>query len=83
MKQARFVLKEETTRVLDVVKGRYGLKNRNDAINKLVMLHYDDYIEPEFDEKELRALRKIADDYDKKKVKRNMTLEDLDKLLGI
>lgn len=83
MIQAKFELDEFSNRVLDVIKGKYGFKNKNQALNKFFHLYGDNFIEPEFDEKEIMALRDIVDSYEGSKDEKNMTLEDLDKMLGI
>jgi len=83
MTQARMELNDYTTRVLDVVKGKYGLKNRNDALNKIIVIHGDDYLEPDFDEKEQQALLAIVANHKKKHPNRKLTLADVDKLIGI
>lgn len=83
MAQARVELDEYSIRVLDVVKGKFGLRNKNAALNKFMHLFGDNFIEPEFDEKETLILRDIVDSYDVSKKKNTMTLDDLDNLLGI
>ncbi|MGM5488943.1 MAG: hypothetical protein ACQESG_08440 [Nanobdellota archaeon] len=37
MIEARFKINEYTKRVLDVIKGRYGLSNRNEALRQLIL----------------------------------------------
>ena len=83
MTQARFELDNYSIRVLDVVKGKFGLKNKNDALNKFFHLFGDNFIEPEFDEKETLILRDIVDSYEASSDKGSMTLSDVDDLLGI
>jgi hypothetical protein len=56
MTQARFMLNEQTTRVLDVIKGKYGLKNRNEALHRVVQEHGDVYIEPAVNESTLEEM---------------------------
>ena len=62
MTQARFELDKYTSRVLDVVKGKYGLKNRNEALNKFVKEYGGDLIEPEINE---NILKEIEEEYNK------------------
>lgn len=83
MTQARVDLDNYSIRVLDVVKGRYGLKNRNDALKKFVHLYGDNFVEPEFDEKETMMLRDIVDKYEATGKKKSMSMDDVDDLLGI
>ncbi len=80
MTQMRFTLNEQTTRVLDVIKGKYGLKNRNDALSQFVKAHADDYIEPLIDEMVLRDIDKT---YNQTPKSRKMTREGLQRHLGI
>jgi len=53
MTQARFELTGYSTRVLDIVKGKLGLKNRNEALNAFIQMHEDKYAEPEFSSEEI------------------------------
>jgi len=82
MTQARLVLNEHTTRVLDVVKGKFGLKNRSEALNKLVQEEGDKYVEPKVDDFILRELDAIYNEHKKKYANRRMTTKEVDKLLG-
>lgn len=83
MTQARMELTEYSTRVLDVVKGKYGLKNREAALNKLIQIHGVDYLEPDFDEKEQKEILAIVAKHDKKKNKKSLSLAQVDELLGL
>ncbi len=82
--QARLDLNEYSMRVLDVVKGKYGLKNRTEALNKFIAQYGENYVEPEFDEKYLKQLDNIVAKHEAKYGigKRTMTMKELDKLLG-
>ena len=82
MTQARFELTDYSTRVLDVVKGKLGLKNRNEALNTFIHMYGEKYAEPEFTPEEIRAIKKISENM-KKDNKKPMTLSELDKLLGL
>lgn len=83
MVQARMDLDDYTIRVLDVVKGKFALKNKNDALNKFFELFGDHFIEPEFDEKETMVLMEEAAKYKTSKNKKRMTMEELDDILGL
>lgn len=83
MTQARFELDDYSTRVLDVVKGKFGLKNKNDALNKFFHLFGDNFVEPEFDEKEILILQEEAAKYKASGIKRKMSLDELDDILGL
>ena len=83
MRQARINLDEYTTRVLDVVKGKYGLKNREDALNKFVREFGEEFVEPQVNEKYLEELDELVENHEKKYKNRTMSLEELDQLLEL
>lgn len=65
MTQVRLELDEYTLRVLDVVKGKFGLKNRADALKRFVNEYGNDYVEPIFNEEYLNELNSIVDNHKK------------------
>jgi len=83
--QARFDLDEYSMRVLDVVKGKYGLKNRNEALIKFIAEHGEEYVEPVFSEEYLKHLDNIVREHEAKYGigKRKMTDKELKKLLHL
>lgn len=83
MIQARLELEDYTLRVLDVIKGKHGLKNRSEALNKLAQETGSEYVEEKPNEMVLRELDLIYENHQKKHSKRNMTNSELKKLLGI
>lgn len=83
MTQARFELNDYSVRVLDVVKGKYGLKNRNEALNKFIENYGDEFVEPEFSDDYLKELDNIVREHRAKYGKREMSMDELDKLLGL
>lgn len=76
--QIRLEVNEYTLRVLDVMKGKHGLKNRSQALDKFAEVYGEDLVEPEFDEEYLKELDAIYKEYKKNPQKRAMTSEDLD-----
>lgn len=81
--QARFELDEYTTRVLDVFKGKHGLKNRQEALNRFVHEHGQDLVEPEVNQEALKEIDEILARHKKKHPNRTMTMKELDELLGL
>lgn len=69
-------------RVLDVVKGKYGLKNRNQALRKFVQEYGEEYAEITVKEEVLADLDKTAAEH-KQHGLRTMSEEELDELLGL
>jgi hypothetical protein len=83
MAQARIELDKYTMRVLDMVKGKHGLKNRNEALAKFVEEFGTEYAQPMVDEQVLKELDEIYGDHLKKNPRKKMSLKDLDRLLGL
>ena len=70
MTQIRLDVDEYTLRVLDVVKGKFGLSNRSEALNKFAIEYGAEYVEPMPNEKFLKELTKLL-----KSMLRNTKLE--------
>ena len=72
-----------TARVLDVIKGKFGLKNRSEALKKLALEAGNDYIELAPNEMVLKELDAIYEDHKRKHGNRKMGDAELRKLLGL
>ena len=83
MIQSRLELDEYTARVLDVIKGKFGLKNRSEALHKLAFESGNDYLEPVPNEMVLKELDAMYESHMKKHPNRQMTDAQLKKLLGL
>ncbi len=85
MTQARLELEDYTLRVLDVVKGKYGLKNRTEALNKFVRDYGGEIVEPQINEEVLVHFDNVVREHEEKYGKnwKGMTEKELDKLLGL
>lgn len=81
--QTRFDLDDYSIRVLDVVKGKFGLKNRNEAIKKFIEEHGTSYVEPEVNEIAIKELDRIVARHKKKHPNKTMTVKELNELLGL
>ncbi|MGV8163121.1 MAG: DUF2683 family protein [Candidatus Nanoarchaeia archaeon] len=79
----RAEINEYTNRVLGVIKEKYGLKTKSEALNVFALQYGEKFVEKEIKEELIRKVQKIATKHDKKHSKRTMTLEELDKLCGI
>ncbi len=80
MTHARFNLNEYSIRVLDVIKGKYGLKNRNEALNKFIEKFGEEFVQPKINEEILFELDNIVLEHEKKYGIRRKSKKDLDKL---
>ena len=83
MIQARFELDEHTVRVLDVIKGKYGLKNRDEALRRLALETEDKYVEQKANEEVLRELDKTYEKHKQTNKNRKMTNKELKRLLNV
>lgn len=81
MAQVRLDVDEYTIRVLDVVKGKYGLKNRSEALNRFTKEFGSDFADELVDESYLIELDRRVAIHEKKYPNKTMTLTELDKYL--
>ena len=75
MVQAIVNLGENENRILDIVKGKFGLKNKSDAINLVIEKFEENLLEPELRPEYVERLKKI----DKEKGIRFSNIEELRK----
>ncbi|MAG47601.1 antitoxin [archaeon] len=59
MPQAIIKLNEHEDRVLNIVKGKYGLKNKSQAINLVIEKYEKEFIEPELRPEYIEKLKRI------------------------
>ncbi len=80
---ARVELDEYTNRVLGVIKMKYGLKDKSEALNKFIELYGDEVIDREANEEYVKKTIELTKKhYDKYKNKK-MTLQELDNLCEV
>ena len=80
MIDARVKINEYSNRVFGVVKAKYGLKDKSEAINKFAEMYGDNEIEPEIKREYLRKLNKIEKEHMKKYGFKSMTKKEFDNL---
>lgn len=71
---------EYASRVLGVVKEKYGLKDKSQALEKFAELYGADFLEPEVDETLVREIVENCNAHLKKHGTRKMGLRELDRL---
>jgi len=79
MVDARVSLSEYTNRVLGVVKAKYGLRDKSEALNRFVEEYGAEEFEPQVKDSYIKKLQKIEREHLKKYGYRHMTLKDLRK----
>jgi len=63
MVDARVSLKKYSNTVLTVVKAKYDLKDKSQALNKFIEIYGSNEVEPQVKESYVKKLLKIEDDY--------------------
>ncbi len=60
MVQALVNIDEERDRVLNIVKGKFGLKNKSEAINLIIIKYEEEFLEPELRPEFIEKMKKIS-----------------------
>jgi len=74
-------VKNYTSRVLGVVKEKYGLRDKGDALDKFAEMYGEEFVEPEVREEVVREVIESCDKHIKKYGFRSRTTKDLRKLI--
>ena len=75
---------EYSNRVLGVIKEKFGLKDKSEALNKLCDLYGEEFVEKEVDEDLISEMIDNCAEWEKKhKFKRKMSIKELDKLCEV
>lgn len=80
---ARIELSQYANRVLAVLKARYGLKDKSEAINKFVEIYGDELVEKEANEEYIKKIIDISNKHLEKYKNKKMSFEELDQLCEV
>ncbi len=80
---ARITLNEYANRVLNVVKAKFGLRDKSEALNKFIEMYGDDFVEREASEGYAKKLLENEEKHFKKHGKRKMGVKELDELCRV
>ncbi|MFH1663630.1 MAG: hypothetical protein ABH986_02345 [archaeon] len=69
-----------TSRVLGVVKEKYGLNDKGEALDKFAEMYGDEFVDKEVKEEVIREVIESCDRHIKKYGFRKMSIKELDKL---
>ena len=72
-----------TNRVLGVIKEKFGLKDKSQALDKLADIAGEEFVEKEVDEKVVAEIIESSNRHVKKYGMRKMTRKQLDELFGL
>ncbi|MCC4771661.1 DUF2683 domain-containing protein [Methanosarcina sp. DH2] len=79
MVQAIINIDERTNRILNIIKAKYGLKDKSAAINKMAKEYEEEILEPELKPEYIEKLKKI----EKQEAIEVGTVENLRKRYGL
>lgn len=77
---AQLELNEYTNRVLNVIKAKFGLKDKSAALNKFIEMYGGEEVEKEANDEYAKKITAIINDHMKKHPNRRMTVEELDSM---
>lgn len=80
MISARINLTNYSNRVLGVMKAKYDLKDKSEALNKFFEVYGEDLVEKEVSDEYLKKVIKISENHEKRFKGRKMSLKELDSL---
>jgi hypothetical protein len=75
-------VRDYTSRVLGVIKEKYGLRDKGEALDKFAELFGDDYVEKQASDEYVKKILKIEEEHFKKYGHRKMSDKELDALFG-
>lgn len=80
MTTANFVLSDYANRVLGVIKERFALRDKSEALNKFAELCGEEFVDREVDEKLVSEIIDSCNAHVKKRGLRKMSLREFDAL---
>jgi hypothetical protein len=80
---ARVDIGEYANKVLGIIKIKYGLNDKSEAINKFIELYGDDILELEASEEYTKKVIELTNNHLKKHGVKKMSVEELDKLCEV
>lgn len=83
MISARVQLNDYANKVLNIIKIKFGLNDKSEALNKFVEIYGEDVMEKEATEEYAKKAIKIAKNHANKYGNKKMTLQELDNLCEV
>lgn len=79
----RAELDDYTNRVLGVIKEKFGLRDKSQALNRFAELYGEDFVDKEVKAEFIAEMQAILQSHAKKHLHRKLALKELDKLTGV
>lgn len=83
MISARVELDDYANRVLGIIKIKFGLRDKSEALNKFIELYGEEIMEKEASEGYIKKVISITKKHFEKYKHKKMTLQELDKLCEV
>lgn len=83
MVSARVTLNEYSNLVLNVIKAKFQLNDKSEALNKFVELYGSEVVEREANEEYVTHIIDVCNRHAKKYGNKKMSLKELDELCGV
>ena len=80
---ARVELGDYANRVLGIIKIKYGLKDKSEALNKFIEIYGENILEREASEEYVKKVIVVSNNHFKKYGSKKISLQELDKLCGV
>ena len=80
---ARIEISDYSNKVLAVIKAKFGLKDKSEAINKFIELYGDEIVEKQANEEYIKKVIEITNNHLKKYKNKKMSLQELDNLCEV
>ncbi len=83
MISARVELENYSNKVLGIIKIKFGLRNKSEALNKFIELYGEEIMEKEASEEYIKKVIDVVKKHLEKYGNKKMTLQELDKLCEV
>ena len=80
MVYARITLNDYANKVLNVIKAKFDLNDKSEAINKFIEMYGDEVVEKDVNDEYLKKVIDIEKKHFQKYGQRKMSVEELDKI---
>jgi len=80
MVYARITLNDYANKVLNVIKAKFDLRDKSEALNKFIDLFGDEVVEKDAKDEYVKKILEIEKRHLQKYGRRKMTLQELDKI---
>ncbi len=83
MTSMSITISEYTNKVLGVIKEKFGLKDKAQALDKFAEIYGEEFVEKEVKDEIVEEVIKSCEEHIRKHGHRKMTIKELDKLCGL